>query len=145
MKWLVCYATILHCKAILGRSQPGRMMNFVMNHAPGAGSYKNVQDYNCYDLYKNSMYTLCKIATLNIFRFMLWTISLCCQLKMYRQLQKLFLFTVYLADSLNIVHIARNTCQSIWHQYRLPWICRYVANGVFSRKRSRPLVSGLPG
>ena len=29
-----------HCKAVLGRGQPRQMneMNFVMNHAPGAGS-----------------------------------------------------------------------------------------------------------
>ena len=36
MKWMVFKATIQHCKAILGQGQPGRMINFVMNHAPGA-------------------------------------------------------------------------------------------------------------
>ena len=31
-------ATILYCKAILGRGQSWLMMKFGMNHAPGAGS-----------------------------------------------------------------------------------------------------------
>ena len=34
MTWMLFYASILHCKAILGRGQP-ELIRFVMNHAPG--------------------------------------------------------------------------------------------------------------
>ena len=34
---MVFWGTVLHCKAILGREQPGLLWNFIMNHAPGAG------------------------------------------------------------------------------------------------------------
>ena len=36
--------TIGHCKATLGRGLPGLKMDFVTNHAPGAGSIARLVD-----------------------------------------------------------------------------------------------------
>ena len=36
--YMVFQATILHCKVILGQTTWTNEMNFIVNHAPGAGS-----------------------------------------------------------------------------------------------------------
>ena len=72
-------AMIFHCKAILGGGQPGLMMNFGMNHTPGAGfmvqhtsnvplvphRYCNnsaITKYHCIRTCDEKLHVLCKFA-----------------------------------------------------------------------------------